>query len=87
MTLQILVRGHVLDPKEAVQQMLPLDTMLICPACESAMVQALEPKTGIQLPAEIKQYIPRQQDRMCLACGHKWMTVLPPAIVSLPYLR
>jgi len=86
-TLQILIHGKPLDPFQAVQQMLPFDTMMVCPACEGGPVQAFPPKTGITLPNELQRYVPRQQDRKCLRCGHTWMAVLPPAVVSQAYTR
>ncbi len=50
---------------------LPSDTSLACPECEGQKLQATAPK-------EVWKGGARQQDRWCLACGHRWVTVLPP---------
>jgi len=50
---------------------LPSDTMLVCPQCEGQKLDATAPK-------EVWKNGARQQDRWCLACGHRWVCVLPP---------
>ncbi len=50
---------------------LPSDTMLVCPHCLSRHLEATSAK-------EVWQNGARQQDRWCVDCGHRWMTVLPP---------
>jgi len=82
MTLQILIHGRPLTPEEALQRQRPLDTMLVCPNCEGTAVEAFRPKTGHRWPEELRLVVPRQQDRHCLYCGHRWMAVLPPALLT-----
>ncbi len=50
---------------------LPSDTVLACPNCEGQKLKATAPK-------EVWKHGARQQDRWCLDCGHRWITVLPP---------
>lgn len=50
---------------------LPSDTSLFCPACGGGRLEATEAK-------EVWKDGARQQDRWCLECGHRWVTVLPP---------
>ncbi len=50
---------------------LPCDTELVCPQCGSRRLEATAPK-------EVWKNGARQQDRSCLPCGHRWVTVLPP---------
>ena len=79
MPLTILVNGRPLDPVRAVQSLLPLDTELACPACgRLGCIEASAPRTGVRFPGEDRALVPRQQDRRCQACGHRWMVVLPP---------
>lgn len=85
MAIQILIHGKPLDPEQAVRHGLPLDTMLVCPSCESRMVEAYHPLTGMTLPGELQRFVPRQQDRRCLHCGHTWMSVLPPLADAFPH--
>ena len=78
MAHHVFINGRRYDPKEAIQTLLRGDTDLVCPACNSPMVGTKDALTGIQFTGEIKQWVPRQQDRWCHDCGHRWMTVLPP---------
>ena len=50
---------------------LPSDTAFICPHCGSQKLKATEAK-------EVWKNGARQQDRWCVDCGHRWVTVLPP---------
>jgi len=51
---------------------LPSDTDMICPQCESSKgLRATEAK-------EVWRDGARQQDRWCVECGHRWVTVLAP---------
>ena len=50
---------------------LPSDTLHACPECEGTRLKA-------RAPREVWKGGARQQDRWCLACGHCWVTVLPP---------
>lgn len=79
---EILINGKVLDPRRAARELLPLDTILRCPSCNSSECGTNEPRTGIQFTGELKRYVPRQQDRWCFACGHRWMVVLPPEHIA-----
>lgn len=87
MTLHIFINGQRLDPARAVRDARPLDTMLVCPACNGGHVDARDAKTVEQIVGdsrliisslEHKQFVPRLQDRRCLDCGHRWQCVLPP---------
>jgi DNA-directed RNA polymerase subunit RPC12/RpoP len=84
MPIEIIIDGRPLPPEKAVGRLLPVDTPLACPACNSQRVGAGRPRTGIRLDGEAQHFIPRQQDRWCEDCGHRWMTVLPPAIIANP---
>lgn len=78
MSHQILIGGKPLDPKRAAATLLPLDTALVCPECQSSHVCAGEARTVARIGMEYVEGIPRQQDRKCLACGHRWTVTLPP---------
>jgi hypothetical protein len=80
MSHEIRIGGQLLDPKQAANNLLPLDTLLACPApgCGSTHVCAGEARTVARIGMEYKDGIPRQQDRRCLACGHRWSATLPP---------
>jgi hypothetical protein len=78
MSHQIMMGGKPLDPKRAAKNLMPLDTLLICPECESDKVCAGEAKTVARIGHEYKDGIPRMQTRRCLACEHRWEVVLPP---------
>lgn len=80
--ITILVDGKALDPKKAAEKMLRCDTLLSCPECEGRDVMAHNPKTIAQLPGEARFFVPRQQDRRCQACGHRWTVTLPPEIYA-----
>jgi hypothetical protein len=84
MALLILIDGKPFPPERALREQLPLDTLLVCPECGSHDVEAREPKTTIRLGGEAQNFIPRQQDRYCLACNHRWVTVLPPVVYNDP---
>lgn len=60
-----------------------LDTPLRCPSCNGDAVMSRAAQTGHRYAGEQKEFVPRQQDRWCVACGHRWMAILPPAFVSL----
>jgi transposase-like protein len=81
--LQIMVNGRPLSPERAIREQLPLDTMLVCPNCESSHVVAGVARAGIRFDGEKNATVPRQQDRRCLACNHRWMAVLPPESVQV----
>lgn len=78
MAHEILIHGKRLDPKDAGKTLLPSDTLLVCPRCESRMVQTVEAKLTERFPDESRLTVPRMQDRWCLDCGFRWATVLPP---------
>lgn len=80
--IQIMVNGRPLDPKDAAKTLLPADTLLICPSCESPHVRANEPRTVGRIDLEPQSLIPRQQDRRCERCGHRWTATLAPAFHS-----
>ncbi len=84
--LMIMVNGKPLSVERALHEKLPMDTPLVCPAigCGSLHVQAKDAFTLEQLGGESKAFTPRLQDRRCLRCGHRWQTVLPPAIYNDP---
>ena len=87
MTLQILVHGRPLDPQRMAGAFLPQDLFHICPACGSRHVLAKEARTIEDLSKEVgvgqyKVWIPRHQDRWCLACRHQWTAVLAPEILA-----
>jgi hypothetical protein len=86
-TLQILVHGKPLDPQKAAGAFLPLDLFYVCPACGSRQVLAKPARTIDDLSKEVgvgqhKVWIPRQQDRWCLDCNHRWTAVLAPEIIA-----
>lgn len=87
MTMVILANGRPFTPERALREQLPLDTMLVCPECEGRHVEAWEPHTTIRLGGEAQHFIPRQQDRRCLDCGHRWTTVLPPEVYTDPLFQ
>jgi transposase-like protein len=76
--LEIIVNGRALSPERAIREQMPLDTMLACPNCESSHVVAGVARPGQRFGGESNATVPRQQDRRCLACNHRWMAVLPP---------
>jgi len=78
MSHTILVNGKRLEPKDARKILMPSDTLLVCPHCESRMVQAVPPKLTARFVDETHLTVPRLQDRWCLDCGYRWATVLPP---------
>lgn len=78
MSHSIIIGGRYLDPKQAATAQLPLDTALVCPECSDAHVCAGEARTVARIGMEYPDGIPRQQDRKCLACGHRWTATLPP---------
>lgn len=80
MSHHIFIHGRRLDPREAAQQLMPSDTLLVCPHCSSRMVQTVEPKLTTRFEDEARVMVPRMQDRWCLDCGHRWATVLPPEL-------
>lgn len=80
----VIINGKRYTPQEAARIQLPLDTVLRCPCCNGGHVEAVDALTGVRFPDEIRFFIPRQQDRWCLDCGHRWMTVLPPEAFSSP---
>jgi DNA-directed RNA polymerase subunit RPC12/RpoP len=82
--LMIRVNGQLLSPDRAIREGLPADTPLACPECESRDVAAKPALTMEQLGGESKAFTPRLQDRRCLRCGHRWQTVLPPAVYNDP---
>ena len=87
MSHQILINGRPWSPERAAREKLPLDTELVCPECESRQVAATEARTTLRLGGEAQHFIPRQQDRKCLACGHRWTSVLPPEVFNDPLFR
>lgn len=56
----------------------PQDTLLACPQCSAHKDHLGRPVVQANAPREVWRYGARQQDRWCLACGHRWVTVLPP---------
>jgi hypothetical protein len=82
MTQSIHLNGRYLSPQRAATERLALDTPLVCPECASSQVVAKPAQTTIRLGGEAQHFIPRQQDRRCLACGHRWTSVLPPEIYN-----
>ncbi len=50
---------------------LPSDTTYACPQCEGQHLKAMRAK-------EVWKDGARQQERFCLDCDHRWITVLPP---------
>ena len=87
MAIQILIHGKPLDPRTAAKEFLPLDLFYSCPQCGSAHVLAKPPRTIDDLSKEVgvgqyKEWIPRQQDRWCLDCQHRWTAVLAPEIIA-----
>lgn len=87
MALQIYVHGKPLDPLKAAKEFLPLDLFYVCPNCGSRHVQARPPQTIDDLSREAgvgqhKCWIPRQQDRWCLDCDHRWTAILAPEILA-----
>lgn len=50
---------------------LPSDTLFFCPECNGGELKSGEAR-------EVWKRGARQQDRWCLDCGHRWVTVLPP---------
>lgn len=82
MAHQIIVNGKVLDPKRAAANLLPGDTALACPRCESQQCGANEPRYDIKYKGETQLGTPRLQDRWCFACGHQWAAVLPPEQIA-----
>lgn len=82
MPITILVNGRPLSPQEAVRNQLPLDTILRCPACNSNEVMAKQALTTTRLDGETRDTVPRQQDRWCLNCGHRWAAVLVPEFMT-----
>lgn len=83
MPLTILVNGRPLDPRRASETLLRQDTLLICPNCNGRIIEARQPLTTQRLDGEPHVFIPRQQDRRCVECGHRWAVVLPPEVVSM----
>jgi hypothetical protein len=78
MTHTIRINGEYVSPERAARERLPLDTPFVCPECQSRHVLAKPARTTIRLGGEAQRFIPRQQDRQCQACGHRWTCVLPP---------
>lgn len=80
--LTIMINGRPLDPKRAARELRPLDSFLICPACNGGHVQAKDALTieqfGKGSDIEHADLVPRLQDRNCLDCGLRWSSVLPP---------
>lgn len=80
--LGIFIRGTLLDPVASARQQQPLDTALICPACNSGAVRAREALTMAQIvwkgETEDRSLVPRLEDRHCDECGHDWVCTLPP---------
>jgi hypothetical protein len=81
---QIRVNGMVLDPKRAAAALLPMDTPLTCPRCNSHQVGANEPRNVAVNSGECVALVPREQDRFCLECRHQWTSILSPALYSDP---
>jgi len=80
---EIMVNGRPLSPERAIREQLPLDTMLVCPNCESSHVVAGPARAGQRFGGESNATVPRQQDRRCLRCDHRWTAVLPPECVQV----
>jgi DNA-directed RNA polymerase subunit RPC12/RpoP len=78
----ILVNGKPLDPQKAAGAFLPLDLFYVCPDCGSKHVLAKDAKTIEDLGGQHKLWIPRQQDRWCQECGHRWTATLAPEIIA-----
>jgi hypothetical protein len=81
---QILVNGVKLDPAACAKALLPMDTPLRCPECNSFQVGANEPRLSMVYDGEATTLVPRHQDRFCLECRHQWTVTIPPEIYSDP---
>lgn len=78
----VSVKEGALDPHAQPMAFLPLDRFFVCPECNSQAVLARAPKTVEEFHGQYKVWVPRQQDRWCLHCGHKWTAVLAPEIIA-----
>lgn len=89
MGLVIIVNGKPLDPHKAAGEFLPQDIFYICPMCGSKHVRARPARTiedmggrGTGMEKQYQGWIPRQQDRWCVDCDHRWTAVLAPENIA-----
>lgn len=71
--MTIIIRDSF-DPKE----LRPQDTLLACPHCNAHTDHHGRAVVKATAAREVWKHGARQQDRWCTACGHRWVTVLPP---------
>jgi hypothetical protein len=89
------IGGKPLDPQQAIRSQMPLDPLLVCPACNGTDVEAHRALTverfGMQgariTSLEDRSMVPKLQDRACLDCGYRWAAVLPPDAYTNAHVR
>jgi len=74
----LIITKDSFDPRA----LLPQDTPLACPHCNAYKDHLDRPVVQASPPREVWRDGARQQDRWCLACGHRWVTVLPPTFAA-----
>jgi len=74
----IIIRDSKFDPRG----LLPMDTLLACPMCNAHTDHLGRPAVEALPAKEVWRHGARKQDRWCLVCGHRWVTVLPPTFAA-----